>query len=907
MLAHADVSNINLSNNDLSNKELSNNNENQLKSGLFNASLDELASITAESIQNYVSKIKTLTKITYDGIAALSSEPSEPSEFSASSVSFEFSEGINFASVIQPLIDLSIYTEVANTLCTFPMHVHAEKEVRDASAEACEELDKLKIECEQRNDVFKVFEQYESEIYPREKSDLHFEECRYIEEMANNYKRNGLYISDDSKKERINQIKNLLSELCIQFEKNLNEENTSFTMKKDELAGMPEDWFTAEREVAPGEYKVTLQYPDVHPILDNVSYRPTREKIYLAFNGRCEKENMPILKQILELRAELASLLGYATHAEFAAEERMVKDAKTIDNFLKDMDERFTPLLQDNLKGLTEFAIKKENDSNFILQAHDMRYYTRAREEEHFNIDMNEIKKYFATKKVIKGTLEIYANLLGLEFIQNEKTSAWHVDVMTYDVLDGQTREKLGHFNLDLHPRQGKYGHAAVFPHLNGCDISHLTRVEKDRSPNVVAMVCNFPKEGNITFKDAQTFFHEFGHVMHFICSKTKLSSNHGDHIETDFVEAPSQMLENWCFEPQALNLLSEHPETHQPLPQDMAQKLHDKEIMHAGYFNKRQLVFGHFDFLIHNMSLEKIKDLDIKLFYQQLLSQILQLPASRDDCFPASFGHLIGGYDVGYYGYLMSKTYAADMFATIFKNDPMSAESGMKYRREILEPGCSQDADLLLQNFLGRAPNMDAFLEDVGLKKSKDEKDEFVKIAQGVFVRKGSEIPSEISSEIPKDNSVIQKVITRYILDGITPKRMHLNEIIQQINELSPIEKESLVNNVNQTLSMIDGKLSQKRCEAIKNIEKNYENRNLIESGMFGGVGGAAVSAVSRLNPIMSIGLGFFGGSALKYADGAYKKYSENQIWDQREQRAKLIFDAIKGEPENRRTQRLS
>jgi len=675
-------------------------NLNQLKSDLFNASLKELANTTTESIQKRLSQIKTLNRMTYDSIAGLSPEE------------------INFSTVIQPLIDLSIYTQIPNTLCTFPMQAHTEKEVRDASAEAIEELEKLDIECEQREDVFKIFAYYESQIYPTEESDLDLEDSRYVGQIANAYKRNGLYVTDNLKKERIKEIKNTLTELCTQFDKNVNEENTSFEMTKDELVGMPEDWFTAERETSSGQYKVTLKYPDVFPILDNVSCRPTREKIFTAFNSRCEKENLPILKQILELRAELASLLGYKTHAECAAEERMARDAKTIQTFLDDMNERFTPLLKDNLEGLTDFARKKENDENFILCTHDVRYYSRLREEAHFNIDMHEIKKYFATEKVIKGTLEIYAKLLGLEFIKNENYPSWHKEVVTFDVLDKQSGENLGYFNLDLHPREGKYGHAAVFTHLQGSDISHLTEIDNDRSPNVLAMLCNFPKEGSISFDDATTFFHEFGHVMHFMCSKAKLVSNHADQIETDFVEAPSQMLENWCFEPKALNLLSEHPETHEPLPQHIAEKMHGKDIMHAGYFYKRQLVFGNFDFLVHNMTCEEIKTLDLKTFAQELQHKILQLPISPDDCFPASFGHIVGGYDVGYYGYMMSLTYAADMFATIFKKDPMSAESGMKYRREILEPGSSEDADVLLEQFLGRAPNMDAFLEDLGLNK---------------------------------------------------------------------------------------------------------------------------------------------------------------------------------------------
>lgn len=674
-----------------------------LEQGLFNLKMD-FNQVSPELIEQLAQQISELYALTYDELALLSKTP----------------ERISFQTIVQPLVDISIYKTKAENLCTFPEQTSPDEHIRQASEKAVRQLSEIKITCEQREDVFQSFRLYEQGAYRQEKDHLDPEQCRYFERIMRAYRRNGLYIHDAAVKETILDIKQKISKLSISFEHAVDEENTSFLMSAQELDGLPDSWFTKEREHQAGIYTVTLKYPDLFPVLDYATNRDTRKKIFEAYESRCEQENLPILKEILILRNNLAKILGYKTHADFAIEVGLAKNEATAKSFLNDLNTRFTPLLKDNLTDLTNFARAKEKDDTLQLELSDIRYYQRLREEEICSINMKQIAEYFPLQTVISGTLKIYEQLLGLKFIEQENTSIWHSDVQYFDVYNydsaaDSVQDKIGGFYLDLHPREGKYGHAAAFMMRARCDISHLTGNSGDKQLALSAIVCNFPKNENVNFADVVTFFHEFGHVMHFTCSDTKLAALHADFTETDFVEAPSQMLENWCYQPAALKILSSHYQTRQPLPQEIAEQLAKKEKLHAGYRYKRQLVFGLFDLNIHSMPHEELEQLDLKNYFNQLRADILMLPKSGG-CFPASFGHLISEYDAGYYGYLMSETYSTDMFVNIFEKDPLSAENGARYRQCILKPGATLDGFEMLENFLGRAPTTDAFMSKNGL-----------------------------------------------------------------------------------------------------------------------------------------------------------------------------------------------
>lgn len=679
---------------------------NELANNLFSTPLN-FASVTINSIQELLEKITQLTVTTYDEIAALN--------FNAEEVKFE--------TVIQPIINLKIYIAKAEKLCTFTANIHEDEKIRELAFKAVDALDKLKIDCEQRDDVYQVFQSYQKNQYVSEKINLHAEDNRFFQQSIRDCRRNGLHITDPEIKEKITSLKKEISQLSIQFESNISNENTTFTFSKPELEGLPEAWFTKDREVESGKFRVTLKYPDYYPIIENVKDREIRKKIYLAFNSRCSEENLPILTKVVQLRQQLAKLLGYESHVDYMAELRMIKSGKNIRRFLDDMFERFKPLFLEQHKKLTKLARELTNDEHFVLENYDLSYYNRLLNERELALNMSEFNAYFTLDKVIEGTFQVYESILGLKFIETENLNKWHEDVKCFDVYDFDSKtnvmgEKVGSFYLDLHPRNGKYSHAAVFDLIAGADISHLTNSNVRQLP-VTAMVCNFPKEGYLSFDpDVTTFFHEFGHVMHFVCSKTKNPMFNGLTTELDFVEAPSQTLENWCYDHRILSLLSKHPITGESIPEEMASKIKKLRIANDIIENMRQFVLNNFDYHVHSLSESELANLEIKKCFQKIQGTIRAPMASvAEECFASSFGHMVGGYDVAYYSYMITNTYALDMFASKFAVDPLSSSAGAAYRKYILAPGSSLDGMDVLKNFLGRAPNLDAYFELYGMK----------------------------------------------------------------------------------------------------------------------------------------------------------------------------------------------
>ena len=378
----------------------------------------------------------------------------------------------------------------------------------------------------------------------------------------------------------------------------------------------------------------------------------------------------------------------------------------------------FTSIYDTELVELEEFAknFKKNPLTKSKLDPWDYSYYMREYEDEKYSINQEEIKKYFPIDTVRNGLFEIYQKLLGLVFEEVVTTNKWHEDVQLYQVLDKQTNEFMGYFYLDMYPRDGKFGHAAAFNFLTGCDMTKFGKNE--RRPNIITMACNFPKGECISFDDVVTFFHEFGHVMHFICGKPELTNFSSFNIEWDFVEAPSQMLEYWCYSSEPLKLMSKHVETGEPIPNDIVQKIKQSKNVFTGYFHKRQIMFGLFDLAAHTKTFNSVDDNFNSLqLWDEIEEQVMDKKASIQISRVASFGHLMSSYDAGYYGYLRSSTYAANMFYLWFKDGhTLDPKVGMRYRKKLLEPASTNDGIELLKDFLDEEPDDIYFLIDKGL-----------------------------------------------------------------------------------------------------------------------------------------------------------------------------------------------
>lgn len=421
----------------------------------------------------------------------------------------------------------------------------------------------------------------------------------------------------------------------------------------------------------------------------------------------------------------------------------MAKTTDTVNTFLSDLRTRLGP------GGLKEretlYALKKKDeesrglqpDGNYYLWDH--RFYDRMIIEQEYSIDENQIAEYFPLQTTIRGMLQIFEEIFGLVFVElgpeeRQKVSptgkaediAWHEDVIIFSVWDDASEGNgfVGYLYLDLHPRQGKYGHAANFSLQPG-----FLKGDGTRRYPATALVCNFSKPtaskpSLLKHDEVVTLFHELGHGIHDLAGRTITSRFHGTSTVRDFVEAPSQMLENWCWTPSQLRSLSSHYQTGDNIPDELIEKLISTKHVNDALFNLRQLHFGIFDMTVHSpKSHSELEQLDVSGLYNQLRSDIAGLSGPEALGEPntwgngqATFGHLIGGYDAGYYGYLSSQVYSTDMFYSVFKGNPMNAKEGRRYRHTVLERGGSQDEMLTLEQFLGRKPSSDAFYADMGL-----------------------------------------------------------------------------------------------------------------------------------------------------------------------------------------------
>jgi metallopeptidase MepB len=357
-----------------------------------------------------------------------------------------------------------------------------------------------------------------------------------------------------------------------------------------------------------------------------------------------------------------------------------------------------------------------------------VRYYDRLLLEQKYQLDAQKIAEYFPLKHTIDGMLKIFEKLFGLDFVEvtDESKNVWHEDAKQYRVYNEKVGDAeqtfVGWLYLDLHPREGKYGHAANFnlqPGFNGTD--------GKRHYPATALVCNFSKPTEtkpslLKHDEVVTLFHELGHGIHDLVSITEYARFHGTNTVRDFVEAPSQMLENWCWTVSELTSLSSHYETGEKIPKEMVENIIRTKNVNAALFNLRQLHFAFFDMKMHNPAKAgDVEKLNPSEEYNRLRTEITLLdpPQGMGDDFghgEATFGHLMGGYDAGYYGYLWSQVFSTDMFYTAFKKAPMDPEQGRRYRHTVLEKGGSRDEMESLKEFLGREPNSDAFFEDLGL-----------------------------------------------------------------------------------------------------------------------------------------------------------------------------------------------
>ena len=618
--------------------------------------------------------------------------------------------GNTFENTIQPLLDNDYFTNALSNIVTFVAYVSVDKKTRDASTEAAKLLTNWEVEQRSRVELYKSIMAYskttEARMLPEGS-----ENKRYLEKTLKDFERSGLHL-DEKTRARLVVLEKTISTLGIEFGSNLGNDNTLVYFTKEELLGIAPAMleslrFDAEKQ----KYEITLQYPHYFAVMKNVKVSNTRKVMYNTFNSRCLDVNTAIIEELVELRHEKALLLDFKTHSEFVLDMRMAKNPETVMAFIEDLRVKLQPSAEKERKVLLSYKAKEAEEmkveADDKINPWDFAYFQNMVEEKEFNIDHNEIKQYFPVDVVTKGLLEIYQTLLSLKFEEQKAPHVWHEDVKLYNVIENKTDAVIGQFYLDLHPRKGKFSHAACFGLIASCKTSGGGR----QNP-AAAMVANFPSD-LLLHSDVRTYFHEFGHVMHQLCSKTETCRFAGTAVERDFVEAPSQMLENWVFEREALILLSGHKDDNsKKLPDNMIDGLIAAKDANCALKTLRQLALGLMDQTIHTRA-----KADTAQIYADIMQKILKTEVSPKTNIFSSFGHLAGGYDASYYGYMWSEVFSQDMYVTRFQKEGIfNPEVGTSYKECILEKGGSVDGIDMLTAFLGRAPSNEAFLIAKGL-----------------------------------------------------------------------------------------------------------------------------------------------------------------------------------------------
>jgi thimet oligopeptidase len=589
--------------------------------------------------------------------------------------------------------------------------IHPSDKVRQAASVAEENSGKYLVQVASRRELYKAVKGWQANAGAREVLDT--AQQRLLELALRDFRRNGLELPDDKLK-RLVDLRTRLTELSTQFGQHLNENTDSIEVSEAELDGLPAALVDRLARSKSGGRVVTTKYPDYYPFMDNAKSEAARQRLYVAMESREAARNTPLLKEAIALRDEEAKLLGYATHADFVTGDQMAKDAKTVGAFLAALREQLKPRRDADFAKMLELKRAQTGDAKAELKPWDVPYYLNQIKKRDFAIDNEKIREFFPAQTVLTGMFKVYETLLGIEIKEVADADVWAPEVKLYEVRDRGTNAYVASFYMDLFPRKGKYGHAASA----GVTVARMLG-GKYNAP-IALVMANFNPPGGgrpslLAHDEVKTLFHEFGHVMHQTLTVARYGSQAGSAVARDFVEAPSQVLENWVYEKAALDLMSGHyQDPAKKLPQETIEKMKAARTFDAGWRYTRQVFLASFDQALHTTS----QAIDPDEVSRRLYQEVLGIPPAPNTHFPATFGHLMGGYDAGYYGYLWAEVFADDMFSLFEQKGVMDQELGRRYREAILAPGRSEEPDKLLERFLGRAPSNEAFLRKLGISK---------------------------------------------------------------------------------------------------------------------------------------------------------------------------------------------
>ena len=597
-------------------------------------------------------------------------------------------------------IDLSNFNELESAIydlsgrIAFMGDVHPDEKIRDFGNEADSKIQNLALEIFKDQDLYEKFKEIETE-------NLDEESKTFYRDLEIDFKDAGHGLSDE-KKDRLTEIEKKLIDLSISFSENIAKDKTEVMFLEDQLKGLSQNELKNLKKNN-DSFVITMAYPDINAVMENCSVRKTREIVWKAFNNRAVKENSPILEEAVQLRNEKALLFGFKTWAEYRLQNRMAKSPKNVAL----MYESLIPKLQKAAE-VEKIELAIDNIETSDITPWDIRYFISKERSKVSSIENSELKKFFYIHDVKTEMFKVCEEVFDLHIKPESNETAWHEDVELWSLWE-KNGQQLAYFYLDLYPREGKFTHAAVFDISSGGS-------SRQELP-ICSMVANFPNpntgDGLMTFDEVETLFHEFGHVLHNGIGKSKYTRFVGANCEWDFVEAPSQIMEHWVWKVECMKRISTHIESGESLSEEICEKLNKSKNIGVSLLTLRQVSFGLADQHLHG---ENFKDSLLEI--EHAAQKVTTITYPKDINHLAAFGHLLGGYDAAYYGYLWAEIIGDDLFSRFENEGVLSNSVGVDYKNKILKPGGTVPAENMVQDFLGRKWNDEAFLSQKNLSK---------------------------------------------------------------------------------------------------------------------------------------------------------------------------------------------
>jgi thimet oligopeptidase len=614
-----------------------------------------------------------------------------------------------FDATLRPLEMASAELTRAYGRGAFLGQAHTDAAVRDAGVEAEERLNKWRVALVFNRPLYEAVAAYAE---TREARELRGERARLLAHWLRDFRRAGHELDDDART-ALADLRNRLVELEVAFQRNINEYRDGIDVTRAELDGLPDSYVErlspGER---PGTFRVSLDYPEVNPFLEQARDRNLRRELFGKHWSRAVAKNRPLLEEALGIRRRIAALIGAASWAHHAMEVKMARNPDRVRAFYEGLVPAVRQTVPRELAVLADRLHADGHDGP--IQPWDWRYYDDELRRTEYGVDSDRVSEYLPLERVIEGMFALTAEVFGLEYRSVDDARAWHPSVRLYEIRDRASDEVLAHFYADLHPREGKFSHAAAFPLVVGhraADGSWVTPV--------TAILANLTppsadRPSLLRHREVETLFHEFGHVLHMSLTRAEFPRFSGAETEWDFVEAPSQIMEHWTWAPSVLRRFAHHHATGEPIPEELVAALQGARWVDVGLTIATQVFYGTTDLALHTATDAPDVEGTLRQAYE-----VTGMPYPEGTFFLSGFGHLLGGYDAGYYGYLWAEVIGDDMFGRFEREGLTSPEVGADYRRTILEPNGTLDGDDLVRSFLGRDPSPDAFLALRGMSRT--------------------------------------------------------------------------------------------------------------------------------------------------------------------------------------------